>query len=161
MIGFRGVEYRSKAALARAHGILPHTLYTRLFNGHTLDDAVNLRLGLTLRVIKERTAWMASLGYSVEGLCTSAIWEKWGEMLTKLSENFSASVIAAMFGVTSPTIVSDQKRFGIPVRPKGWTPYKGKKHYEVKDETNLRQMRVERRQWLSQQGRDTLCGMGI
>jgi hypothetical protein len=160
-IAFNGVEYTSFSELARAHGVLPRNLFNRLSAGHTIQSAIDLRPGLTRRVIKNRAEWMAELNYSVDGLCTSAIWEKWGEMLAELSKNFSASVIAAMFGVTYPVIVSDQKRFGIPVRPKGWTPYKGKKHYEVKDETNLRRMQVERSKRLSQQRRDSLCGLGV
>ncbi len=126
---YEGEKYPSISALARAHNIDPLKLHNRIKSGHTLDDAINLKPFQNLRIVKERIDWMEKLGWPVAGLCTSAIWGQWVEVLGTLHKDFTAAGIAAIVGVNPRTILRDLKQCGIEVRPRGGANYRGKEYH--------------------------------
>ena len=141
-VTYEGIKYPSISALARAYNLDPRTLHNRMSSGHTLDEAITLQPFQSLRIIKERTEWMEKLGWSVSGLCTSAIWAQWVEVLKKLHGDFTAAGIAALVGVNHRTILRDLKQCGIEVRPKGGANYRGKEFHRRVDRANLQHVQL-------------------
>lgn len=81
----------------------------------------------TLHKINARAEWISSpeMGWDVTGLCTSAKWEMWGEVLRLLYKEFSTSTIGDLFGVSVRIIVRDMEEFGIELRPRGGANHHG------------------------------------
>ena len=65
------------------------------------------------------------MGWDATGLCTSAKWEMWGEVLRLLYKEFSTSTIGDLFGVSVRIIVRDMEEFGIELRPRGGANHHG------------------------------------
>lgn len=160
---WQGVEYPSLAALARDRGIRPGNLYTRIAQGLTLEyamSAVTLQ-GRTLSKLRERGAWLASLGWPITGLCSSAIWEQWGKVLGLLYRDISSTEIAATVGAAPRTIMKDLHTFGIKTRPKGGANFKGIDYHRRAENAEMRRLLLERGcRRLPKQNRAGMCGLG-
>ena len=141
-VEYEGISYLSLSHLARAYNLDPRTLHNRLSHGHTLDEAINLQPFQSLRIIKERSEWMEKMGWSVSGLCTSAIWAQWVEVLKKLHGDFTAAGIAALVGVNHRTILRDLKQCGIEVRTRGGANYRGKEFHRRAERANLQHVQL-------------------
>jgi len=163
-IRHNGVSYPSIAALAREYGLAAHTISSRIRQGHTIQHALSSgRLGgRTLAKINTRAEWMVSLGWSVEGLCTSGKWGQWGEVLTLLYRDHSIIAIAGIFGVAPRVIQMDLKEFGIETRGKGGANHRTIEHHRRVERVainEVRELRVERRRGMSEQNRGGVCGL--
>lgn len=88
----------------------------------------------TLHKINDRGALISSpkMGWDVTGLCTSAKWELWGEVLRLLCQDYnSAASIAKFLGLSLAVITRDMEAFGIAIRPRGGANHRGAKFLRV------------------------------
>lgn len=164
-IKFNGVSYPSIAALAKEHGLDGRTLSNRLAQGHTVQHALSSGqlMGRTLSKINTRAEWLVSLGWSVDGLCTSGKWEQWGEVLALLYRDHSTIAIAEIFGVAPRVIQMDLKAFGIKTRGKGGANHRTIEHYRMVQRVainEVREMQMERRGRLPEQNGGMMLGLG-
>ena len=159
-VSFEGVKYPSMSALARAYNMCPLKLHNRIKSGHTLADALNLKPFQNLRIVKERSEWMVKLGWSVDGLCTSAIWAQWKIVLGFLNRDFTAGGIASLVGVNHTTILRDLKQCGIKSRPRGGANYRGKEYHRRAENAEMRRLQMARGGRLPEQDRQSMCGVG-
>ena len=118
-VAHEGTTYPSRRAFALAHGISRHSVYTRITAGVPAAEALVPTHGRTLTKVRTRGEWLVQFGHDISGLCTSAIWAKWGEVLGLLYESNSIIGIAGIFETSPRVIQRDLREFGIVARSKG------------------------------------------
>lgn len=164
-IQFKGVSYPSVTALARAHGILGRTLANRMAQGHTLEHSLTMDMlkGRTLSKVNTRGEWLVSMGWDVEGLCTSGKWELWGKVLALLYRDHSTIAIASIFNVAPRIIQMDLKAFNVEARGKGGANHRTIEHYRRVQRVainEVRELQMARRGRVPEQNGRRLCGLG-